>query len=57
MLKWIITGIVLAVDTGICLLLSWEAKRYYANNRSRILAAFRAARDEWRAWASERRSK
>ena len=57
MLKWIITAIVLTVDTGICLLLSWEAKRYYANNRSRILAAFRAFRDEWRARSREDSSK
>lgn len=57
MLKWIVTVIVLTVDTGICLLLSWEAKRYYTNNRARIFAALRAARDEWRARSTEESSK
>ncbi len=51
MLKWIVTVIVLAVDTGVCFLISLEARRYYAKNRSRILAAIRAAKDEWRAWS------
>ena len=47
MFKSIVLAIFYAVATALGILASWEAKRYYTNNRSRIIKSLRAAKESW----------
>ena len=47
MVKSIVLAIVYAIATAVCMVLGWEAKRHYTNNRPRIIKSLGAAKDTW----------
>ena len=57
MARWVVNAIIWVVATVVLMLFSWEAKRYYTNNRSRIFKSLKAAKNEWIANPPEVSSK